>query len=113
MTGFLPRLTPDRFTMLLVATVALATLPGAPYNASHWNHERYKKLYADAQAQLDFAKRRETIHAMQKIDFEEGGLIIPSFNRTVDLLAENVRGFEPTSTGSALGNFGVGKAWLA
>ena len=96
-----------------LTTVALATLPGAPYNASHWNHERYKKLYADAQAQLDFAKRREIIHAMQKIDFEEGGLIIPSFNRTVDLLAENVRGFEPTSTGSALGNFGVGKAWLA
>lgn len=96
-----------------LTTVALATLPTSPYNATRWNNERYQQLNADAQAQLDPAKRGEIIRAMQKIDFEEGGLIIPSFNRTVDLLAENVRGFEPGSTGAPLGNFGVARAWLA
>lgn len=96
-----------------LTTVALATLPTSPYNATHWNHERYNQLYADAQAQVDTVKRGEIIRAMQAIDFEEGGLIIPSFNRTVDLLAENVRGFESANTGNALGNFGFAKAWLA
>ena len=50
---------------------------------------------------------------MQKIDFEEGALIIPCFNKNVDLMASNVNGFQPSNTGYALGNFGFADAWLS
>jgi peptide/nickel transport system substrate-binding protein len=96
-----------------LTVVALATLPTAPYNATHWNHQKYNELYAQAQSIVDPAKRAEIIREMQKIDFEEGGFIIPSFNETIDLMNESVQGFESANTGNALGNFGFVKSWLA
>jgi peptide/nickel transport system substrate-binding protein len=96
-----------------LTTVALSTLPTSPYNGTHWNNEKYNSLYAQAQSIVDPAKRAEVVHEMQKIDFEQGGFIIPSFNKTVDILAENVQGFVSANTGNALGNFGFAKAWLA
>jgi peptide/nickel transport system substrate-binding protein len=96
-----------------LTVVALATLPTAPYNATHWNHQKYNDLYAQAQSIVDPAKRAEIIREMEKIDFEEGGFIIPSFNETIDLISESVQGFESANTGNALGNFGFVKSWLA
>lgn len=93
--------------------VAQSSLPGAPFNETHWNHEEYIKLYNQAQATPDQTKRCEILHAMQKIDFEEGGYIIAAHNQGVDLMAENVHGFVPAATGIALGNFGFQGAWLA
>jgi peptide/nickel transport system substrate-binding protein len=96
-----------------LTVVALATLPTSPYNGTHWNNAKYNGLYDQAQSLVDPTKRAEVIREMQKIDFEEGGFIIPSFNQTIDLMAENVQGFESANTGNALGNFGFAKAWLA
>jgi peptide/nickel transport system substrate-binding protein len=93
--------------------VPQSSLASAPFNETHWNDERYTRLYDQAQATTDAAKRCEIVREMQKIDFEEGGYIIPSFNQTVDLLAQNVQGFVPAATGLALGNFGFENVWLA
>jgi len=88
-------------------------LPSSPYNETHWNDERYYKLYNQAQATLDQAKRAEIIAAMQKLDFEEGGYIIPSYNKTLDLLRQNVRGVVPTAIGlSGLGNGAISEIWI-
>ena len=57
--------------------------------------------------------RFEVVQAMQKLDFEQGGYIIASYNQSVDLMASNVQGFVPAATGIALGNFGFADAWLA
>lgn len=92
--------------------VAQSSLPGAPFNETHWNHERYIALYNEAQATADPAKRCDVLHEMQKIDFEEGGYIIAAFNQGVDLMGENVQGFVPAATGIPLGNFGFQAAWL-
>jgi len=96
-----------------LSQVAQGSLPTAPFNETHWNNERYNQLYEQAQATVDEAKRCELLHEMQKLDFEEGGYIIPSYNQSVDLLAANVQGFDSAATGIALGNFGFDKAWLA
>jgi peptide/nickel transport system substrate-binding protein len=73
----------------------------------------YNKLCDEAQATVDEAKRCDIIHAMQKIDLEQGGYIIASYNQSVDLLAANVQGFRPSATGYGLASSGYEKAWLA
>jgi len=93
--------------------VVQSSLEGAPYNETHWNDAEYTRLYNEAQATPDLAKRCELLRAMQRIDFDRGGYIIPSFNQGVDLMASNVEGFAPSATGIPLGNFGFRTAWLA
>jgi peptide/nickel transport system substrate-binding protein len=88
-------------------------LSGSPFNETHWNNEAYTRLYNEAQATPDMAKRCEILHQMQKMDFELGGYIIPAFNQNVDVMTENVQGFVPAATGISLGNFDFQKAWLA
>ena len=96
-----------------LSQVVQSMLPSSPYNETHWNDERYYKLYNQAQATLDQAKRAEIIAAMQKLDFEEGGYIIPSYNKTLDLLRQNVRGVVPTAIGlSGLGNGAISEIWI-
>jgi peptide/nickel transport system substrate-binding protein len=99
-----------------LAQVAMELLSTSPFNETHWaswpSYDRYLKLYNAAQATLDHGKRCDIIHEMQKIDFEEGALIIPCFNKNVDLMASNVNGFQPSNTGYALGNYGFADAWL-
>jgi peptide/nickel transport system substrate-binding protein len=92
--------------------VVQSSLEGAPYNETHWNDPEYTRLYNEAQATPDAAKRCEVVHAMQKIDFERGAYIIPAFNQGVDLMAANVDGFQPAATGIPLGNFGFRTAWM-
>jgi peptide/nickel transport system substrate-binding protein len=93
--------------------VVQSSLEGAPYNETHWNDPDYTRLYNEAQATPDAARRCEILRQMQKIDFERGGYIIPSFNQGVDLMAANVTGFSPSATGIPLGNFGFRTAWMA
>ena len=100
-----------------LAQVAMELLSTSPFNETHWNkapsYDRYLKLYNEAQATLDQGKRCDIVHDMQKIDFEEGALIVPCFNKQVDLMAANVQGFQVSNTGYSLGNFDFAEAWLA
>ncbi|MFO1107247.1 MAG: ABC transporter substrate-binding protein [Amaricoccus sp.] len=96
-----------------VAQVSQCMIKGAPYNETHWEDEAYRKLYDEVQSTLDPARRSEIVRAMQKIDFEQDGYIIPSFNVIADLMRENVMGFEKSSNGYPLGTMMFAKAWLA
>lgn len=95
-----------------LAQVAMELLKTSPFNETHWNDAAYTKLYLQAQATLDTAKRYEIMHDMQKIDFDRGSLIISSFNDQVDLMRSTVHGFKPSRTGYALGNFMLAEAWM-
>jgi len=88
-------------------------LPGSPFNETHWDNPAYNKLYDEAQATVDAGKRCDILHAMQKIDFEQGGYIIPSYNQSVDLMTASVEGFQASATGYGLASSGYQKAWLA
>jgi peptide/nickel transport system substrate-binding protein len=88
-------------------------LPSSLYNETHWVDDQWEKLYAQAQSIVDETKRCEIIHEMQKIDFEKGGYIIASYNQSVDLMAQNVHGFEPGLSGFALGTYSWAKGWMS
>jgi peptide/nickel transport system substrate-binding protein len=82
-----------------LAQVALCMLPTSPWNETHNNNPRYTALYDQANATLNPALRREIAGEMQRIDFTEGGFIIPAFVDSLDAYADKVTGYSPNRVG--------------
>jgi peptide/nickel transport system substrate-binding protein len=102
------------FPSIYLVLVGEETLgSAAPFNETHWDNPTYKKLYAQANATINPAIQREIIHEMMRIDFDEGGLIIPSFNNNIDAYSSRVKGFVPNATGIPLSWFGFDQVWFA
>lgn len=74
--------------------VALATLRNAAYNETAWRNNRYERLYRQALATVDLKKRCEIIKEMQRMDYEQGGAIIPYFKDQVSAYSARVGGFK-------------------
>jgi peptide/nickel transport system substrate-binding protein len=96
-----------------LSQVAQATIPAAPYNETHWNDPHYTALYQEANATLDHSKRLALLREMQTIDFNDGGYIIPSYNKQVDIMSSRVQGIPSAGTGVPLGNAHWETMWLA
>jgi peptide/nickel transport system substrate-binding protein len=88
-------------------------IPGAVYNETHWNDPRTNSLYEQALATVDAAKRTEIVHELQKIDYDEGGYIIPYFPPVIDGYAPNVNGLVLSKVGSPLNQYAFKNLWLS
>jgi peptide/nickel transport system substrate-binding protein len=77
-----------------LAQAALATLPTATYNETHFNNARYNKLYRQALGTVDLKKRAALIKQMQKIEYDSGGLIIPWFKNQVSGYSAKIGGLK-------------------
>ena len=64
--------------------------PGAAWNDTHWDDERFNKLLVEARAELDAAKRAEMYATMQQMLRDEGGAIVPMFANAVMARSEKV-----------------------
>jgi peptide/nickel transport system substrate-binding protein len=93
--------------------VSLATLPTSPFNETHFDNPAYNKLYAEAIATIDPAKRQELSYEMQRIDYTEGGLIIPFFPPVIDGYGANVEGLVPSKGGLSLNAYDFKRVWLS
>lgn len=83
----------------LFPQIANTTLSSSPYNDTHFSDARYEKLFTEALATPDAAKRREIGHEMQVIEHENTGYIIPSFVPTVSAYSSRVGGIRRPRTG--------------
>jgi peptide/nickel transport system substrate-binding protein len=92
--------------------VQQAMLPTAPFNECHFDDPRYNKLYAQALASTDEAKRIEIAHEMQMIDYTEGGYIIPFFPPVIDGFAPNVGGVVTSKVGISFNQYDFKSMWL-
>jgi peptide/nickel transport system substrate-binding protein len=72
---------------------------GAPYNETHWNSPEGDKLLDEALAEGDEAAAKDKWHAVQEMQFNEGGYILTSFLNWVDGYASSVRGVQTTEAG--------------
>ncbi len=88
-----------------------ATLPGSPFNETHFNNSKYISLYNQALATLDVNMRTEIAHEMQMIDYNEGGYIIPFFPPVIDGYLPNVNGILQSKTGSSFNNWDFEHIW--
>jgi peptide/nickel transport system substrate-binding protein len=77
-----------------LAQCALATLKDATYNETHFDNPRYEALYRQALGTVDLKKRCALIKEMQRIDYEQGGLIIPWFKNQVSAYSAKIGGLK-------------------
>ena len=95
-----------------LTNVSVDTITGAPFSATHFSDSRYDNLYTEALSTTDARLRTEIVHEMMKIDFEEGGNIIPYFFPVIDAVAPHLYGVEPTVTGQAMRTFQFQEFWM-
>lgn len=77
-----------------LAQAALATLPTATYNETHFNNARYNRLYRQALGTVDLDRRCALIKQMQRIEYDQGGLIIPWFKNQVSAYSSRIGGLK-------------------
>jgi peptide/nickel transport system substrate-binding protein len=87
-------------------------LPTSPYQETHFNDPTYTKLYYEANKTTDPGLRREIVYEMQKIDFDQGGYIVPCFTDAIDAYRSNVHGHVKGEIGEAMGNFNFEDYWI-
>ena len=93
--------------------VSLATLPTSPFNETHFDDPGYDKLYQEAIATIDPAKRQQLAQEMQQIDYTDGGLIIPFFPPVIDGYGATVHGLVPSKGGLSLNAYDFKRIWLS
>jgi len=103
-----------------LSQVADSLLKTSPENETHWPPRHgpasaYVALYRQALAEPDERRRRETIHAMQRLEYAYGGYIIPFYNDHVDAHAAAVAGLRPNRGPLNLDAYGNGyrTMWFA
>ena len=82
-------------TRLYLPQAIACALPTSPYNETHFDHPQFNDLIAAAKRTTDDARRRTLLQDAQKIEHEEGGLIIWAFQNQVDGYGPGVHGLEP------------------
>jgi peptide/nickel transport system substrate-binding protein len=85
--------------------VAQGSLPGSPFNETHWGAGKFEKLINQARAELNTSKRTEILHEAQKMEYDQGGYIIPYFSNQIDAYSGKLGGFVEAKSGFPLGNY--------
>jgi peptide/nickel transport system substrate-binding protein len=96
-----------------LAQVAQGSVRSAPYNETHWPPasgagSNFQSLYEQALAATDASRRGELVREMQKLEYENGGYIIPFFNNLVDAHSIKVQGLKESRGTLNLDSFGHG-----
>jgi len=82
-------------TRQYIPQVAACALKESPYNETHFDNPRFNSLVTQASREQDDGKRKELLHAAQKIEYDEGGYIIWGFKNQVDAYSNTALGFVP------------------
>ena len=93
------------YTHNYLTQVTAASLAGAPFNDSHWKNAQWLAIVNQAFATADDTKRNDLIAAAQKIQFEQDGLLIWSFNDQVDAYSAKLGGVVPDKSGTPLSSW--------
>jgi peptide/nickel transport system substrate-binding protein len=92
-------------TRMYLPQVAQGSLPTSPFNETHWNDPTFIKLINQARAEIDDTKRKAILQDAQKLEYDNGGYIIPYFSNQIDAYSAKLTGFVPPRSGFPLGNY--------
>lgn len=85
----------------------------APWNETFWKRPDFDKLLLEARRTVDIKKRKELFCAMQTMISDDGGVIVPCFQKFPDAKLARVKGV-PTHPMGAMDAYRFAeKAWLA
>lgn len=82
-------------TRLYLPQAIACALKTSAYNETHFNHPQFTELITSARRTTDPARRRTLVQDAQRIEHEEGGLIIWAFANQVDGYSHQVTGLQP------------------
>ncbi len=88
------------------------TMPGAPYNETHWKHDEWLAIVKEAFTTVDEAKRNELVAAAQEIEYNEGGYIIWAWRNQVDAYSTKITGLQEDPMGYWLGRCDFRKVYF-
>jgi peptide/nickel transport system substrate-binding protein len=92
-------------------------VPGSPWDETHWQTSsygsNYLSLYKQALATVDKTKQEELIHEMMRMDWDEGGYIIPAFNPVIVGQSPQLKGVVAQKTGDPWIEYHFRSMWLA
>jgi peptide/nickel transport system substrate-binding protein len=94
------------YTRNYLAQAGQGTMPGAPYNETHWEHPEWLAIVEEAFRTVDDAARNELIARAQEIEYNEGGYIVWAFRNQVDAHSDKIAGLQQDTQGFPLGRFG-------
>jgi peptide/nickel transport system substrate-binding protein len=92
-------------TRTFLVQVTQGSLPGAPFNETHWTDARFVKRIDQARGELDEAKRCQILHEAQRILYDSGAYIVWSFSNQIDAHSASVSGISPAKSGLPLANY--------
>ncbi len=85
-----------------LSQVAAGSLPSSPYNETHWPDtadQKFLSLYQQGVRTVDRTKQKAILHEMQKMEYDNGGYIIWSFNTLLDGYSTKVNGLKAGDKG--------------
>jgi len=85
---------------------SLTVVKGSPYNSSHWSNSEFDKLFKEALAEPDQAKRSETMLAMQQIQWDSGSYLVAQFQNGLTGYSTKLGGYQPAPMGEPASNYG-------
>ena len=88
-------------------------MPRAPFNETHWKNAKWLAIVKQAFRTGNKAKRDALIGEAQKIEYDEGGLIVWAFNDQVDAYSTKLGGVVPDKSGVPLSSFHFNKFYFA
>jgi len=91
---------------------ATAVLKTAPFNETHWDaysgYAKFEALYRQALGTVDNKKRAQIIKEMQRMEYNDGGLIIWGFKSLTDGYSAKVAGYKVDRGTLNLNKYGNG-----
>ncbi|SIT56063.1 Extracellular solute-binding protein family 5 [Mesorhizobium prunaredense] len=83
----------------------------APWNETHFFNEKFDKLLSEARAELDQDKRKNLYREMALIVRDEGGVIVPMFNQSIDATSDKIGGYGGGRS-ELMDGYAFAKCWL-
>ena len=82
-----------------------ATMPGAPYNETHWKDPQWLAIVLKAYATVDETARNQLIGQAQTIEYNNGGYILWAWRNQVDANSTKIAGLTLNKMGIPLNSF--------
>ncbi|RWN56410.1 MAG: ABC transporter substrate-binding protein [Mesorhizobium sp.] len=93
----------------MYSTTYLST---AAWNDTHFHNEKFDKLLLEARGEFDQEKRKNLYFEMAIIVRDEGGVIVPMFNQSVDAISDKIGGYVSGRRTALMDGFAFAKCWL-
>jgi peptide/nickel transport system substrate-binding protein len=90
----------------------VSLIPGAPFNETNWLNPQFANIYNEILKTNDATRQKELFYEGQKLLYDEGGYIIPTFANFLQATTSKVMNVQ-TGITESFNNFDFTKSWFS